>query len=112
MSIRDITKTSLERHNYQVLTASDGIEAIALYAQYKNKISIVLMDMMMPEMDGATAIRTLQKMNSQVKIIAVSGLSTSDKVNAAMSNGAKLFLSKPYTTEELLRKLHQVINLG
>ncbi len=111
MSIRDITKTSLERHNYQVLTASDGIEAIALYAQYKNKVSVVLMDMMMPEMDGATAIRTLQRMNSQVKIIAVSGLSTSDKVNAAMSNGAKLFLSKPYTTEELLRKLYQVINL-
>ena len=111
MSIRDITKTSLETHNYQVITASDGIEAIALYAQHKNKISIVLMDMMMPEMDGATAIRTLQKMNSQVKIIAVSGLSTSDKVNAAMSNGAKLFLSKPYTTEELLRKLYQVINV-
>ena len=111
MSIRDITKTSLETHNYQVITANDGIEAIALYAQHKNKISIVLMDMMMPEMDGATAIRTLQKMNSQVKIIAVSGLSTSDKVNAAMSNGAKLFLSKPYTTEELLRKLYQVINV-
>ncbi len=111
MSIRDITKTSLERNNYQVLTASDGIEAIALYAQYKNKITVVLMDMMMPEMDGATAIRTLQRMNSQIKIIAVSGLSTSDKVNAAMSNGAKLFLSKPYTEEELLRKLHQVINV-
>ena len=111
MSIRDITKTSLETHNYQVITASDGIEAIALYAQHKNKISIVLMDMMMPEMDGATAIRTLQKMNSQVKIIAVSGLATSDKVNAAMSNGAKLFLSKPYTSEELLRKLYQVINV-
>ncbi|WP_414620474.1 PAS domain S-box protein [Calothrix sp. CCY 0018] len=111
MSIRDITKTSLENHNYRVLTAYDGIEAIALYAQHKNEISAVLMDMMMPEMDGVTSIRTLQRMNPQVKIIAVSGLSTSDKVNAAMSNGAKLFLSKPYTSEDLLRKLHQVINL-
>ncbi|MGB3639229.1 MAG: PAS domain S-box protein [Rivularia sp. (in: cyanobacteria)] len=111
MSIRDITKTSLENCNYQVLTASDGIEAIALYAQYRNEISIVLIDMMMPEMDGVTTIRTLQRMNPQVKIIAVSGLATSDKVSAAMSSGAKLFLSKPYTSEELLRKLHQVINL-
>ncbi|MGB3757305.1 MAG: PAS domain S-box protein [Rivularia sp. (in: cyanobacteria)] len=111
MSIRDITKTSLENCNYQVLTASDGIEAIALYAQYRNEISIVLIDMMMPEMDGETTIRTLQRMNPQVKIIAVSGLATSDKVSAAMSSGAKLFLSKPYTSEELLRKLHQVINL-
>ncbi|MEA5597936.1 PAS domain S-box protein [Rivularia sp. UHCC 0363] len=111
MSIRDITKTSLENYNYQVLTASDGIEAIALYAQYKNEINAVLIDMMMPEMDGVTTIRTLQRMNPQVKIIAISGLATSDKVNAAMSNGAKLFLSKPYTSEELLRKLHQVINV-
>ncbi len=112
MSIRDITKTSLENYNYQVITASDGIEAIALYAQHRNEISAVLIDMMMPEMDGVTTIRTLQRMNPQVKIIAVSGLATSDKVSAAMSSGAKLFLSKPYTSEELLRKLHQVLNLG
>ena len=65
----------------------------------------------MPEMDGVTAIRTLQRINPQVKIIAISGLSTSDKVNAAMINGAKLFLPKPYTCEDLLKKLHQVINL-
>ncbi len=110
ISIRQITKTSLERYNYQVLTASDGIEAIALYAQHKNNISTVLIDMMMPEMDGTTTIRTLQKINPQVEIIAVSGLVPSDKIGAAMSNGAKLFLSKPYTSEELLRKLHQIIN--
>jgi PAS domain S-box-containing protein len=111
ISVRDITKASLENYNYQVITASDGIEAIALYAQHKNEISAVLMDMMMPEMDGVTTIRTLQRMNPQVKIIAVSGLATSDKVSAAINNGAKLFLSKPYTSEELLVKLHQVINL-
>ena len=56
------------------MTASDGIEAVALYAQYKDEISAVLLDMMMPSMDGATTIRTLQKMNPQVKIIAASGL--------------------------------------
>ncbi len=63
MSIREVAKTSLEKYHYQVLTASDGIEAIALYAQHKNDISTVLIDMIMPEMDGVTTIRTLQKMN-------------------------------------------------
>lgn len=111
MSVRDITKASLENYNYQVIIASDGIEAIALYAQHKNEISAVLVDMMMPEMDGVTTIRTLQRMNPQVKIIAVSGLATSDKVSAAMNSGAMSFLSKPYTSEELLIKLHQVVNL-
>ena len=109
-SIRDITKASLEKYNYQVLTASDGIEAIALYAQNLNEISAVLMDMMMPEMDGVTSIRTLLRINPQVKIIAVSGLATSDRVSAARNSGAKLFLPKPYTSEELLSQLHQILN--
>ncbi|OKH45575.1 hypothetical protein NIES2101_26345 [Calothrix sp. HK-06] len=54
LSIRETVKLSLEINNYNMFTASDGIEAIALYAQYKTKIRVVLMDMMMPEMDGLT----------------------------------------------------------
>ena len=105
--ILETTKISLETYNYRVITAKDGIEAIALYAQYQDDISIVLMDMMMPLMDGVTTTRTLQKINSQVKIIAVSGLAANDKL---MGNAAvKAFLAKPYTTKELLQTLHSVL---
>ena len=107
--IREITQTSLETHNYQVLTAADGIEAIALYAQRKSEISVVLMDMMMPAMDGATTIRTLQKIHPAVKIIAVSGLVSSDKIASAMGTGVNAFLLKPYTAEELLQTLHKIL---
>jgi len=69
-----------------------------------------LLDMMMPEMDGLTTIRALQKFNSQIKIIAVSGLPSSDKVATAMSSGVKTFLSKPYTTQELLKTINGVLN--
>ena len=110
LAIREITKISLETYNYKVLTASDGIEATALYAQQKNNISVVLMDMMMPSMDGATTIRILQKMNQEIKIIAVSGLVSSDRVSVAMGTGVKAFLSKPYTAQELLETLHSVLN--
>ena len=51
-AIRDITKTSLESHNYKAITASDGIEAIALYVEHRDEISLVLTDMVMPSMDG------------------------------------------------------------
>ncbi|MGH1394832.1 MAG: response regulator, partial [Trichormus sp.] len=107
-TIRDITKTSLESHNYKAITASDGIEAIALYAEYQEKISVVLTDMVMPSMDGLTTIRTLQKINPQVKIIAVSGLATSDKVNAAQNIGIQAFLPKPYTAKQLLQTISTV----
>ncbi|NEQ69682.1 MAG: response regulator, partial [Symploca sp. SIO2D2] len=91
-AIREITKTSLETYQYRVMMASDGIEAIALYTEYQDDISIVLVDMMMPEMNGPNTIRSLQEINPQVKIIAVSGLAASDKLNQASIMGIKTFL--------------------
>jgi len=105
VAIREITKTSLEAYNYKVITACDGIEAIALYAEHRDEISIVLTDMMMPSMDGLTTIRTLRKINPQVKIIAISGLASGDKLAAVIGTGVKTFLSKPFTTQELLKTL-------
>ncbi len=109
-SIREIIEMTLLAHNYKVLVAGDGIEALAVYTQHKHEIDIVLMDMMMPEMDGLSAIRVLQKINSQVKIIAVSGLSSSDKVAAAIKCGVT-FLPKPYTIQELLKTINDVLNV-
>jgi len=93
-----------------VLTASEGIEAIALYAQRKEEINLVLIDMMMPEMDGPTTIRTLRKIEPQVKIIGVSGLVSNDKLAQVVTLGVKSFLSKPYTTQELLNTIDQVFS--
>jgi len=109
-AVREITKTSLETHNYQTLTASDGIDAVAVYAQHKEKISVVLTDMVMPDMDGNTTIRTLQKINSDVKIIAMSGLASNDKVSGAYDLGVKAFLAKPYTAQQLLETIKSVVN--
>jgi hypothetical protein len=55
--IRQVLQASLESFNYQVLLANEGIEAIALYAQHKDKIAVVLLDLMMPDMDGLTSSR-------------------------------------------------------
>ncbi len=106
--IRDIAKIILENHNYKMLAASTGIEAVALYAQYKHQIKAVLMDLMMPEMDGITAIRTLQKMNKQVQIIACSGLNSMEVFTEASAINVQAVLSKPYTATELLKILHQI----
>lgn len=109
-AIREITETSLLTYNYKVLTASDGIEAIALYAEYREEISVVLVDMMMPIMDGVTTIRTLQKINPQVKIISVSGLVAGDQLAATAGTGVGAFLAKPYTAKELVKVINSVLN--
>jgi signal transduction histidine kinase len=107
-AIRESTKTSLETYNYKVMTASDGIEAIAVYVQHRAQISLVVIDLRMPTMDGPTTIRTLQKLNPQVKIVAVSGLASNTQV-ASVGNGVKAFLSKPYTTQELLKNIDELL---
>ena len=109
-AIREATETSLATYGYQTLTASDGIEAIALYAEHRREISVALIDMMMPSMDGQTTIRTLQKMNPQVKLIAMSGLPSNEQILKTARLGVQTFLSKPYTVKELLQTLHEVIN--
>ncbi|HEY9749938.1 MAG TPA: response regulator [Allocoleopsis sp.] len=108
-AICEVTKTSLEYYGYKVLTAKDGVEAIAIYVRHQSEINVVLVDMMMPSMDGPTTIRTLQKINPQVKIIGVSGLIAHCPMTEFVNNNVKSFLPKPYTADELLQNLRQVL---
>jgi two-component system cell cycle sensor histidine kinase/response regulator CckA len=108
-SIREVNQASLESHNYRVVTACDGIEAIAHYVQRKDEINLVLIDMMMPSMDGMTAIRTLNKIDPQVKIIAVSGLLSSTQIPETITSNIQAFLPKPYTARELIKTISQVL---
>lgn len=108
-SIREITKDTLQIYNYRVLAASDGIEAIAIFAQHQDEINVVLVDMMMPSLDGAATIRTLQKIKPTVAIVASSGLVSSDSVNRSIDENIP-FLAKPYSTEALLTTLHRILH--
>ena len=108
-SIREITRGTLETFGYNVLTASDGTEALALYADKKNEIAAVLTDMVMPFMDGPSTIRALQRMNPKVRIIAASGLGTGLHAGEGTLEGVSVFLNKPYTAEKLLKTLAEVL---
>jgi CheY-like chemotaxis protein len=109
LAIREITGATLEIYGYRVMTANDGAEAIALYAQHKNEIAAVVTDMMMPFMDGQATIRALQKLDPEAKIIAVSGLMQNHKADEVANNGKVIFLHKPYTTEKLLKTLRKLL---
>ncbi|MBE9000290.1 response regulator [Nostoc sp. LEGE 12447] len=109
-SIREVTQSWLEKNAYKVIVASDGIDAIALYTEYQQEISVVLVDMMMPNMDGPTTINVLKKINPEIKIIGVSGLASNHEMIKILGNSVKTLLSKPYTSSDLLRNLQMVIN--
>jgi PAS domain S-box-containing protein len=108
-SIRTITKQTLQAFGYRVLTASDGAEAVALYAEKKNEIAVVLTDMMMPVMNGTNVIRVLSRINPAIKIVAASGLAVNGSWDSAPGLTIKHFLTKPYTAEALLKSIHAVL---
>ena len=111
-SIREITRGTLETFGYTVATASDGTEALAIYADRKNEIAVVLTDMVMPFMDGPSTIRALQRMNPKIRIIAASGLGAGQRAGEGALEGVSVFLNKPYTAEKLLNTLAQVLSRG
>jgi two-component system, cell cycle sensor histidine kinase and response regulator CckA len=108
VAVQDVTKATLEEYHYKVMTASNGIEAIALYGKHQHEISVILLDLMMPSLDSVTTISTLHQLNPQVQIIAMSGLATNESVTETMSAGAQAFLAKPFTAPELLNLLPQL----
>lgn len=97
----DLCRRSLEKDGYQVLTARDGVEAIAIYAARREEIGAVITDLAMPMMDGPATIRALFKLNPGVKIIALRGTADEEKVAEASSAGAQIFLPKPIDAERL-----------
>ena len=106
----EVTKATLETYNYQVMTANNGIEAVAAYANNQDAIALVIMDIMMPGMDGKTAIRTLKQINSQVRVIAVSGLITNQEILNELDGEVMAFLSKPCSNEELVETVYEIVN--
>jgi CheY-like chemotaxis protein len=110
--ILSITRHALETFGYQVLTASNGAEALALFAQKPGKIAAVLTDMAMPVLDGAALIYALRKIDPAVKIIAASGLKSNIQSMEPFGLGAASFLAKPFTAETMLWAIHEVLASG
>jgi len=112
LAVREIARQTLESYGYEVLAASDGAEATAVFAMERERIDVVLTDMMMPNMDGPAAIQVMKRIDPEVRIVATSGLGEGGMIGKAASLGVKHFLSKPYTADALLRTLREIFGPG
>jgi two-component system cell cycle sensor histidine kinase/response regulator CckA len=108
-SILNIADQTLKAYGYKVITASNGAEAVTIYAQRRDEIDLVLTDMMMPVMDGLATIHALRRLNPSVKIIAASGLNANGEAGGLTESGVRHFLTKPYTSGTLLRTLRDAL---
>lgn len=107
--VREMTAAILSRHGYRVLTASDGTEAVAMFAARGCEISMVITDVRMPNLDGAALANVVLQLNPLVKILAMSGLSSGGQ-NLQMQRYAGAFLYKPFKIEALLHAVHSLLH--
>jgi len=105
-SLRDFVRRNLEVRGYKVLTASNGLEAMALF-QNEN-IHLVIMDIMMPHMDGLEATRRIRQ-ESRVPIIILTAMGEEGDKVRAFDLGADDYLTKPFGVGELLGRVKAVL---
>jgi len=108
--IRETIKKTLEDRGYDVITAQDGTEALAVYASRINDVNMVVTNVEMPFMDGPSLCRALKKLNPEVKILVSSGHKQREKVQEIKSCGVEHFLAKPYTADNLADRVHAILN--
>jgi two-component system, cell cycle sensor histidine kinase and response regulator CckA len=104
------TARLLEANGYLPLIGSDGIEGLTVYAEHKDRIDVVLTDIMMPNMDGAEMMAKLLEQDSDLRVIASSGLETDERFDQMKQMGIRGFLQKPYTAQSMLAVLREVLD--
>jgi two-component system cell cycle sensor histidine kinase/response regulator CckA len=110
VSICEITKAALENYGYRVFVANSGPEAVTLYADKQDEISLVITDTDMPFMDGHATCVALKKINPALKIIMASGsVPNKSRKDSPPDNNINAFVPKPYTVEKLLTVAHEVL---
>ncbi len=111
-AVGEVAAELLQNAGYTTLLAKNGEEALALYTENYRDIRLVLTDMMMPKMDGASLIRSLRAVQPSVKVVAMSGLMDREKLMkmAGVESGA--FITKPFTGETLLQTVRRLLQSG
>jgi len=99
--VRTMTMEAAKLIGCETIACSNGLEAIDKFQTHQDKIDVVLIDMIMPKINGAECFRALQKIRPDVKVILLSGFSENEEVQELLNSGAKGFLQKPFKFKEL-----------
>jgi len=102
-TVRKFMTMTLEELGYVVSACSDGAQAVEFYKDHHEKIDLVILDLIMPNMDGKTAFELMKEINPTVRVFVASGYAADQTAVECMQQGALAFLAKPYDIEELAK---------
>jgi two-component system cell cycle sensor histidine kinase/response regulator CckA len=92
------------------LIAKSGQEAIEVYRKNVAKVDLIILDMIMPDMNGQEAFDNLKKLNPAVKVLLSSGYSLNDQAQRIMDSGCCVFIQKPFDAIKLSQKIGKILD--
>jgi len=107
--IIEVGKEMLTALGYTVVEAENGKQAIALYREKKDKIDMVVLDLIMPDMGGGEVYDRLKEMNPKIRVLLSSGYSMDDRAKEIIERGCDGFIQKPFSVKELSGKLREIL---
>jgi len=108
-AIRNVVRSTLERHGYRVIMAAEGAEGLAVFSQHRAEVRAVLADMMMPVMNGPSMIYALRAIEPRLVVVGMTGMAERTGVRGLENLDLSALLMKPFSNDELLSALHATL---
>jgi len=108
--VLDVGQRFLRFMGYHVLAARDGEEAISIYKSHREKIDLVILDLVMPKMEGGKVFDRLKEISPEVKVLIASGYSLDGEASQLLERGAKGFIQKPFDMKQLSQSIWSILN--
>jgi nitrogen-specific signal transduction histidine kinase len=108
--VLDVGTQMLEKMGYKVLVAKSGKDTIDIYKANRNKIDMVVLDMIMPEMSGGKTYDRIKQIDPNVRVLLSSGYSREGKATDILERGCNGFIQKPFNMKELSRRVREILD--
>ncbi len=108
--VLDVGVRVLKKLGYTVQESNNGRNAVALYKKLQDKINLVVLDIVMPDMGGGEVYDRLKEINPKVKVLLSSGYSIDDQAREIMERGCDGFIQKPFSMKAMSDKLSEILS--
>jgi CheY-like chemotaxis protein len=108
--IINVGKNFLEKLGYKALVARNGLEAVEIFRLYKDEISLVVLDLIMPEMNGKQAFADIKSIQADAKVLISTGYAVDDKIEGFLNQGCHGFIQKPFSLFEFSSALRKILD--
>ncbi|HMK36081.1 MAG TPA: response regulator [Desulfomonilaceae bacterium] len=108
--VRELGQEFLAEVGYTVLTAPDGQSALEVYLKEAKRISLVILDLVMPQMSGIQCLRKLIEINPRVKVLVASGYAGAGQTEESIKSGATGFIKKPFILADMLAAIRTALD--